>query len=481
MAIQLTIGGDDKTKAIRLGSLRIENVLTNRRDTASFSILNHTGDSYKPRLGAEVVITDSGTKIFGGVITGIESQGQTYGIVEHNIDCQDYTRLLDKKLVPDTFQNQTIDEIIAYLQTTYFPDGFTINNVDAPVEVKFVAFKYLPLSKCIEELAKLVNYDWYIDYNKDLHFFAKETQAAPFSLSDSNGNYELGSLIIRKDNSQVRNSVIVRGGEYLGSQLTIDMETNGVDFVFPLPYRFADFGAHLTGEVLSIGIDNISNPDDYDALYNFQEKIIRFKEADKPNAGKTLLVSGKPYIPVIAKYSSPVDIAAMASAESNASFTSDGVYEYLIEDKSIGSKEGARQRAQAEILAYAQTLSEGEFVTKTSGLRAGMAIDIDSDIQGIDQTFIINKVTIVQHSKDSFLYRVSLITTRTMDLIGVLQKLLLASTKNLEIDPNEVLDLLYSLADDVAITDSPTLSAHGTEYRYSPSSLDGKYNFATWS
>lgn len=482
MSIQITIGGEDRTRSVSVNSLRIENILTNKRDTAKFEILGHIGDTYKPRIGAEIIVLDGSTKIFAGVITGIESSAGTFGVVTHSVECQDYTRFLDRRLVPDAFENQTIDEIIAYLKANYFPEGFTINNVSAPIEVKYIQFKYRPLAKCIEDLAKLVNYDWYIDYDKDLHFFPKESIGAPFMLTDDNGNYEQNSLVIRKDNSQVRNSIVVRGGEYIGSQMTVDLQTNGVDFIFPLPYRFSDFAAHLTGEILSVGIDNIDDANNYDALYNFQEKIIKFKSADKPNASKTLKVSGKPYLPVIVRYRSSNDIASMSSAESNATFTSDGIYEYLIEDKSINSKEGARQRAQAEILAYAETLSEGEFITKTSGLRAGMAIDIQSDVYGIDETFIINKVTIAQHSKDTFLYKVSLITTRTMDLIDVLQRLLLQSTKNIEINPNETSDVVIDLSEDIATSDElGTFSTHGTEYRYSPSSLDGEYNFATWS
>ncbi len=475
--VHLTIAGVDKTRSIVLNSIKVENILTNKRDTLSFTIRNHTGDTYVPNMGAEVNLNDTENTLFGGVITSIESEAQAFGVIEHKIECQDFTRLLDHKLVPDTFQNQTVDQIITSLKNSYFPSGFTITNVNAPVEIKYIAFKYKPLAKCIEELAKAINYDWYVDYNKDLHFFAKESVSAPFSITDSNGNAYYDSLIIRQDNSQLRNSIIVRGGEYLGSQLTVDILTNGVDTHFPLPYRFADFGAHLTGEILSVGVDNLDQADDYDALYNFQEKIIKFKTADTPTTGKTLKVSGKPYLPVIVKYTDPVSVAATMSAEGG-----DGIYEYLIEDKSIASKEGARQRAQAEIYAYAQTLTEGEFMTEEDGLRAGMAINIQSTTRGINETFIINKVIFTQFSKDTWLYKVSLITTRTMDLIDVLQKLLLDSTKKIEIDPNEVSDIFFEFVDQADFTDTlGTFSSHSTTYRWSPSSEQGIWNFATWA
>lgn len=423
---------------------------------------------------------DGSTKVFGGIITSMESKAESYAVIIHTVECQDYTRLLDHKLVPDGFENKTVAEILTSLRDSYFT-GFTLNNVVAPVLVQSVNFNYLPVSKCIEQLAKLINYDWYVDYDKDLHFFAKETVPAPFDVTDDGGNYRYDSLVIRKDNSQIRNSIIVRGGEYVAAQTTSEIEANGVDAYFPLPYKFKDFEATLTGDPLNIGIDNIDDPDNYDALYNFQEKILKFKDEDTPSVGSVIRFGGKPYLPVIVRYRSPASIESMMSAESSGTFTSDGIYEYLIQDKTITSRESARQRAQAEILAYAQTLSEGEFVTETSGLRAGMSINIISTSRGIDETFIINKVSITQFTKDQFLYNISLITTRTMDLIGVLQKLLLESTKDIQINPNETSDIVFAFDDEAQFTDTlGTFSTHGTTYRWGPSSNQGRWNFATW-
>lgn len=475
--ISLTIGGTDKTRSIQANTLKITAILTNKRDMADFVILNHSGDTYTPRMGQEVVIMDGATKVFGGVITKIESRANAFSVVEHSISCQDYTRLLDHRLVPDSFTGQTVNEIMQELKDRYFPSGFTINNVDANVVIEYVGFNYKPLAVCIQELANAINYDWYVDYDKDVHFFAKETSAAPFGLTDSNGKYQYNSLVIRKDNSQIRNTIVVRGGDYIGSQLSTDIETNGVDAIYPLPYRFKDFAAHLTGHVLSVGIDGIGNPDSYDAMYNFQEKIIKWKEGDKPTASKTLTISGKPYLPVILRYRSASHINAMISAEGG-----DGVYEYLIKDSSINSREGALQRAQAEILAYAQTLSEGEFVTETAGLSPGMAISVQSATRGIDETFIINRVITTQFGPNAFKYQVSLLTTRTMDLIDVLQRLLLRNTNDIQINPNEITDVYFELGDSADFEDTlGTFSTHGTSYKWGPSTDPAYWNFATWS
>lgn len=477
MAIQLTISGLDKTRQIVMNSLRIQNILTNKRDTADFSIVSHSGDDYVPNMGSEVIVYDGATKVFGGVITKIDSVAKAFNVVEHRIYCQDYTRLFDKKLIPDTYENQTAEDIISQLKDNYFPSGFTINNVVAPVTIKYVAFQYKPLAVCMQMLADMIGYDWYIDYDKDVHFFEREIRVAPFDLSDTGGKYRYNSLVIRKDNSQVRNSIIVRGGEYVGAQTTFDIQTNGVDFAYPLPYKFADFAAHLTGEILSVGDDTKDPADSYDALYNFKEKILKFKSADKPSASKTLKVSGKPYFPVIVRYRSPASIATMSAEEGG-----DGTYEYLIKDDSINTKAGARQRAQAEILAYAETLSEGEFVTESSGLVAGQSINVQSDTRGLDETFIINKVTITQFTADTFLYSVSLITTKTMDLIDVLKQLLLEKNNTIDVSPGDISETILAFEDTGNFTDTlGTFSSHGGTYRWGTDGQEGRWNFATWS
>lgn len=449
MAWTLTIDGTDRTGWIEFGSLKITQRITRKRDSCIFNIRSHSGRSFTPTLGQEIIVTDGATKVFGGILTAIENSSQAFKITRWKIECQDYVRLFDHKLVPDTFEDQTVDSIIASLLSLYFPAGFTTTNVDAPVLLDYVAFNYKPLSKCLEELANIIGYDWYIDYEKDLHFFSKEANTAPFNLDDDDGSFRYKSLVIRRDNSQVRNSVVVRGGEYLGERFTAEIEANGIDFVFRVPYRFSEFAATLTGNILNVGVDFIDARDDHHALYGFTEKVLTFKETDIPSSGSVLKVSGLPHLPVIVKLKSQPDIDAMVSAEGG-----DGIYEFLILDKSINSRSGARQRALAELESYASTLSEGDFETETAGLAAGQQITINSVSRGIsNEKFMINKLRITMFSNDSLLYSASLVTTKTFDLIDVLQKLILQSTKEIDINPDEIIDLIESSTEEITVAD----------------------------
>lgn len=447
--VTITIAGTDRTNLVELNSLRIDNVLTKEIDSCSFKIRKFGSRTFVPKVGNTVLIDDTGTTIFGGVIIRVFQETIGDAIVVYEVECSDYTRLLDQHLVAETYEDMTVNAIIADLIANWAPTGVTGTQVSCSIVVDYIQFKYEPVSDCLRQLAEMVGYDWYIDYDKDIYF--KEPTATPASVDvqDDNGTYMKDSLVIRRDNTQMRNSVIVRGGEYLGAQFTSDIEADGDQIIFPLGYKYSDFEATLSTTALNIGIDYIDDPDNFDAMYNFNEKILRFKDIDKPSAGAILKVAGKPHLPVITKVKNQDLIDSVFSAEQ----IGDGRYEYLVIDKAINSKEGARARALAEIKTYGETLSEGNFDTETSGLRAGQRIRINSTIQGIDEYFIINKVTLVLATPTNLVYRISLITTKTMNFISVLKKLLLAETKKLEIKSDELLDLVEAADETITLTE----------------------------
>lgn len=450
----VTINSIDRSDFVLWNTLRVENLLTSQVDTCSFIISNFGDHIFKPTVGKSVVVANGATTIFGGVIVRVTEKSPSYGVIYYEVQCSDYTRVLDQHLVAETYENQTVQAIITDIITNHAPAGFTTTQVSCTVVLKTIQFKYEPVSACLKQLAELVGYDWYVDYAKDIFFKDPAENLASFDVEDDTGTYEKDSLVIRRDNSQTRNSVIVRGGEYLGSTFTASVRADGKQFTFNLPYRYSGFGATLTGNPLTIGVDNIDDPDSYHALYNFQEKVLRFKETDRPNVNATLSFFGAPYLPVIVKYKDQARIDAMFSAEAQG----DGKYEYLVVDKSINSKEAARDRARAEISTYGDTLSEGEFVTETAGLLAGQTIRINSASRGINETFVVNRVTTSMKTPNDPIFSISLITTKTMNFISIMKKLLLAENKKIDINENEVLDLVESADEVINIGESVSSS-----------------------
>lgn len=438
MSVSLTINALNKTKSVQWKSLKVTNVLTNQVDTAGFDVLYEgVANTFKPRIGHVVTILDGASTVFSGPIVRVNERAVAYGAIMYSIECSDYSRFLDRKLVVEVYQDITVAAIIADIVSTYTTDGFTTTNVDCDIVVNYVAFNYETVTDCLKQLAELTSFDWYVDENKDIHFFSRETNAAPFSLEDDSGNWEYTSLVLRNDNSQIRNQIYVRGGEYLGTEFTAVILATGSDTIYPVGYRYQDFDVTLTGHVLNVGIDGLDNPDLFDVLYNFQEKIIRFRDARKPTASSDIRVSGKPYVPVIVKVADFESQAAMVTAEGG-----DGVYEHVIIDKSIASKEGARDRARAEIVRYKSTIVEGEFRTTTAGLRAGQQIALNIVSRDIDASYIINKVSYKMWTPNVMSYQVSLISTKTFGILDWMQRQLRDEKKTIQINPDEIQDVV---------------------------------------
>jgi len=458
MAIQITIEGVDRTRSVEWDSLVIEIKLNSQPDSAQFRVFRRT-QGYAPSVGEEVVVTLDGTKRFGGHILRVNEVAPEIGQREYDVECVGYEQRLVRKLVDKAYEDVTVLEIIQDLHTNYFPSGFTITNAQGMLEIDKIVFNYVPLNEALSRLAELVNYDWYVDYDKDLHFFPKEENLAPVTVQDDNGSYIYRTLKIRRDNSQVRTTIIIRGGTFLGNTLSADYEADGTERIFTLPYKLSEFQATLTGKILNIGIDPVDDPDSFDALHNFQEKRLIFKDADKPSVGSTGVVSGKPNLPLIVRYSAMAEISTLSVQDG-----SDGSAEHIIVDSTIETKEAARARARAEVVAYGETLSEGEFETETDGFFAGQRVTINSTSRGVsNEQFIINRVTARMWGPNQMRYRISMVTTRTFEMIDLLRKLTLQEGQRLDLDESETVDRVTAFTENQTMAE--TFTAQSLNYK----------------
>lgn len=432
--------------------MKVDNILTNQVDTASFEVFYETVDNtFQPTIGHIVQIQDGGVVVFEGPVVRIDENPTNFSSILYKIQCTDYTRFLDRRLVTNSYTNEKVEDIIQDIVDNFTTDGFTTTNVSAIFTADSINFNYEYPSDCFKQLADLTGYDWYVDENKDIHFFSQEINVAPFELTDTSANWDTTSLIIRNDNSQIKNQFIVRGGEFEGTKFTSVIDSTGVDTIYGLGYKYNEFAVTLTGQSLTIGIDQIDDEDLFDVMHNNEEKIIRFRDARKPTTGADIRVSGLPLLPVLVKISDAPAQAAIATAEGGT-----GVYEDIIIDNTITSKQAARDRAEAEIEKYKTTVIEGSFTSKTSGLKAGQILTVDIASRGINTTYIISKVQYKMWTPTQMQYNVSLISTKTYGIIEWMLSQIREGKKAIEINPDEVLDTIEAFAEGIAIAESIT-------------------------
>lgn len=457
MAVVVTIAGTNRSKLIARNTLSINDVLTRQVNTAKFT-LRYTGVSktFKPTIGNEISITNNGTTIFAGNITRITQKSRAYKMLNIQVECAGWGRRLDRFLVNDSFQNLTVLQILTQIfdEKDLAGEGFTLDNVETTRLVAFISFKYEPLSSVLRQLADLLLYDWYVDVDKDIHFFSKETNSAPFDIQDDDGSFIFESMVFRDDSSQIRNVIFVRGGEFLGANSTSEYISDGTQNVYTLDYRYNDVQVSVTGEVWEGGIDGTEqDANDFDYMWNPDEKFIRFRGDRIPSNTSQINISGEPFLPVLVKLKDSASIATFSAAEGGS-----GEYEHIIIDKSIDSKEGARERARAEMDSYANSITEGEFETYTDGLKSGQWIRINSEAFGIDSSYIINRVSARMWTENQLIYKVSLVSTKTFGMIDFLRNLITKNSKDIVINENDILDVVEAFNEEMTMGETITSS-----------------------
>lgn len=456
------IDGIDRTADILNNTLVVEDVLNDEQNSCSFSMIDMSGNGI-PDNDEEIIITLSdGSKLFAGYTTNVHI-GSTLatGAVKIDIQCLDYVRLLDRNLVNKSYTDQTDAAIIIDIINTYCPGfGITATNVIEGVTIDQINFNYIQPSQALRRIADLTGRNWYIDYDKDVHYFPLTTNPAPFDIDSSSAEYF--ELDITKDASQIKNRVYVRGGTRLSDPTTHTQKGDGVKRQFLLPDKPHDVSITVNGTPKTLGIKNIDTTG-YQYYLNFQEKYI------EQDSGQALL-STSDELAVIYTY----DIPILVAVEDTASIIANGQKEFAIFDKSITTQQAARDRASAELTDYANNLIEGSFKTFTDGFVSGQYININLSSHEVDADYIITKVVAHAFGAGSYFYEVSIASAKTMGIIRFLIELLEANKNLIEVNDDEVVDNLLSITDSLlsdSLTDNLTIDSFGAYATWCTDSL----------
>lgn len=339
---------------------------------------------------------------------------------------------------------------------------------DHPI-VSQVTFNRLNVSQCIETVADLLKYSWYVDSDKDIHFFAENEEVAPFNLTETGGKHAYESLKIVEDFSQLKNQIYVIGGEYEGESRVESYVADGTQRQFPLAYKYSSISrVRIVGDAdLTIGIDGQDEEASFNVFWNPAQKYLRFKDSNYPDASDVVEITGIPLFQVLVK---------VPDVESIAQY---GLYEFKIKDDNLTSRADAIARGVVELEAYANSIEEGSFTTDTYGLRSGQTIRIT--IGDTDEDFIIQSVSMNMLDPFNGKWSVKVATVKTLGIIRFLQKFLKIDDDIVE---GETLLELQQFEDNSESTDDVVaLTTDSPPYHYSPVTTgnEGRYNFATWS
>lgn len=446
MGVVIQIEGVDRSSVVKMGSLNITDRINQATDLASFSIEKYPSQTFVPEVNQEVIITVDGTRAYGGVIVEVAHSMLTPTSIIYDVTCKDYSHYLDRLLVIERYTDTNVQAVILDLIDRYADDyGFTGDGVmGADIPVASVSFNEIKLSDCLDKLARLTGCYWYVDYFQDIHFFKKSTELAPFDLTDTSGNYIYMSLALKDDFSQIRNSVKVRGGEAIAEERTELLTGDGEKDTFPLANKFSELPVvEVDGYPVDVGIDFLQNDIDFDVMWNFQQKYLRFTAGNTPGAplsGETnISVTGLPLKPIVVQRVDSVSIARY------------GLFEHSIRQDTIRSRDEALQFALADLQSYADKISAGSFQTYTPGLKSGQTIRINSALRDWNELCIIQGVTFTMLTPTDYKWSVDVATVKTLSVVEFLQKLLLKD--RIEAGEDETLLNFFQFSDAFTMND----------------------------
>lgn len=461
MALTFTIAGIDKTSLVQVDSLSITDEL-NSRNTCTFSLLDTIG-AYRPAIGAAVAIADGATKYFTGTIDRIvELQLMGTSTLAYSVECVDYNQVCDRHLVAAVYENQTLKQIVEDIVTDCLTgESITTTNVETGPTITKAVFNYKYVNEVFNELAELTGYSWYIDYDKDLHFFARETNVAPFSLTDDSRNYR--DVQVTKTREQYRNKQYVRAGQDITDQQTAEKPTpkpDGVTKTFVLKYPVAQVPTVEVNSVAqTVGIRDVDSGKQW--YWSKGDNTITQDNSEAVLTDTDVLeVTYYGLFPILIQTQLDQEIATRVTAEGGS-----GIYEAIDEDGNIDKQDLAIDKAAGLLRKYGSIPQIVEFETDADGLAAGQLLTINITAHNLNGQYLIDSVAAQDKSGIFLRYRVRALSGESLGGWVEFFRKLAAAGKTYVIRENEVLILVRNLTDQVICGDDFTASSATPESR----------------
>lgn len=383
MSIQILIGGVDRTHRVDLGSVRASNTLVNKADTLSLDTTVPFGELV-PKGGMEVVWLVNGVREFGGRLLRVTEQqlepGRRY---RYRCDVRDYSWEMDKYLVTDAFPappaltqraDITVKDII-----DRFTTGFTYNNVQTSYDLATLTFNDTASSDAIRQIADSLEWLFFIDYNRDVHFKPLEANVSPLpgntlDVDSDTANYR--DLVLTDDVSQVKTRIYLHDIRVRNLYaLTREHTGDGVTSWFSLGYEpYSLDGAVVTVngtpyDVVWEGMAGKPGDGQANAKAHFCADNMGVRITPEPPQGAAVRATFYP-VDTIPKlmWDDPVAMDEMALREGG-----DGVHEVALRDPNANGPDEstAQARAQLMLLKYGPPRLVGTFGSDLQGWRAG--------------------------------------------------------------------------------------------------------------
>lgn len=467
--MKILINGIDKTSLFSPYSLNIDDEI-NARSTSNFRLIDKTG-SYHVSPGQPVEVYDnSNTLVFGGMIEEPEEENpMETNVLYIPVTCIDQQALADRRLIGESYDNQTCGYMARDILTKKLSqEGVTEGVIhDGPTVVRAV-FPYFKATQCLDDLAELSGFSWWISHDKKLYFVSRETFKAPFNITNTS---KIRNVKVKINKDKYRNRQFIRAGQDVTDVQTERFKGDGEQRTFSVGFKIAkkptinvitDNGDGTTTTTQqTVGIRGV---DDGKQFYWSKGEKELTQDDTEPKLDKetqTLEIIYQGFFPILVVAEDGPAISERKKVEGGS-----GIYESIDQQASIDNANAALDIAKGKLRRFARLTRFVEFETDLIGLQAGQLIHIDLPIHNIKTEFLIQSISISDYTPNGDLrYQVSCVDGEAVGGWVQFFKTLMNQGGTFTIRENEVLVKLKNARDTVAARDTLTISKAAPESR----------------
>lgn len=342
-------------------------------------------------------------------------------------------------------QNVSATVIVNDILSRYCVDFTNVGVQTNGPMVEYIRFDYKHPSECFTELADYCGWHWYVDYYKDVKFFGSYTEEAPHIITDAS---DVRNLKYDIDIMGLRNRVYVKGGTYLSDPFPHTIIADGVARAWALPHKPHNMTAQVNEAPVRVGIENEDEEALFDYMVNQAEQSIRCAAGTStPTAGASLSLEYQYEMPVISMKEDKESQAAVAAVQGG-----DGVYEDVIVDESLTTLDAAEALCIQHLEQNKNPKVTGSFTTFLTGWDVGQLVTINSVSRGINNAFLIQRVTMTPVSNTLLEHHIEF-GGRLLGLEAFLKNIVSAQQKRRGADTGVMSKFEY-LSEAVAVADS---------------------------
>jgi len=384
----VTVGG--VAQPIRVGSLNIQEV-ANGINTLRASFVS-AGGAFRPALGAELVVTRDGVRIFGGYVATCHETGvgqQPLLTIETLVDADSFHVIADRRFVYVTIPaGATLKQGLQLLEPYITPYGGSLSasQADGPAFTADVVFAGDTLRQAIDRLSQLSGYVGSIDYSKVLRMVSFGEVPSPFNIAQADGS-QVGDVEVERSRAKYFNRVIVKyGGSATAPVDHVDSFVgDGVQDLFELTYPIVGPVPPLPDSAVGYAVVDYNTYESLggllavDTLWEYDPAALTVRRRAAPPVG-----------PFQVRYW--VQYPQLVMVEDAADIAANGLFETVVEYPTVFNKAEAIALGQSHLSEFLQVLQTVTLETDDPGLHPGQTITLTLPARNVTGPQFITEV-----------------------------------------------------------------------------------------